>query len=316
MNANQPPTASFLASPLQQRRYSSVSNSTSNSSSISLLNQHQIQSNSRNIFKTNNLTSSIEEDSFQSINSIITDNNSTNNIITNNNKNNEQIVNGYSYYPDINDLDKDMSHREQKNNLLRTPRRSTNQNINSRDLDKTRRRDSEITDSSNLLLDSEWVLFSPSHSQYSNVTRGSDNNGYDDVLSSTIDRTATYTTSSQELDEYEEESEEESEEENEENEEYEEDDEVDEEEEDDDEDDDSLIEALQNHMKSDNIINKDDLNSRIDNWRKEQVSLFLDDLTKSGVDNDTLELIKAWGIDDSEECLLILIWVIFMEMIY
>ncbi|OUM53101.1 hypothetical protein BVG19_g2354 [[Candida] boidinii] len=299
MNANQPPSASFLASPLQRRRCSSVSNSTSNSSSISLLNQHQIQSESRNIFRTNNLTSSIEEDSLQSINSIITDNNSINNIINtnSNNKNNENIVNGYSYYPDINDLDKDMSHREQKNSLLRTPKSSTKQNINSNKI----RRGSEFTDSSNLLLDSEWVLFSPSHSQYSNVTRGSDNNGYDDVLSSTIDRTATYTTSSQE---YEEEDVKEDENDYDEDEEYEEDDQADqadeEEDDGDDDDDDSLIEALQNHMKSDNIINKDDLNSRIDNWRKSQVSLFLDDLTKSGVDNDTLELIKAWGIDDSE----------------
>ncbi|KAH3670474.1 hypothetical protein OGAPHI_000989 [Ogataea philodendri] len=126
---------------------------------------------------------------------------------------------------------------------------------------------SDILDSS-----SEWILFSPGQSEHG---KPSDDPYYDDLLSTTADRTSRQTTNEESY--------------------------VDIEREENDDDDDSLIDDLQDHIDSNTPYKKEDLNSRIDSWRRQQVSVLLHDLSggQSDLDNDAMDLIKAWGVDDS-----------------
>ncbi|ODV85315.1 hypothetical protein CANARDRAFT_7960 [[Candida] arabinofermentans NRRL YB-2248] len=152
--------------------------------------------------------------------------------------------------------------------------------------DKNIKVSSSIVESENNLLDSsEWILFSPEHQDHEDATTSDPY--YDDVLSSTVDRTDdindSYIDVEDELsldDDKEAEGEEEEEEE--------------------DDDDDSLIEDLQEHISKNIPFKKEDLNNRIDSWRRQQVNILLSELnSERELDDDTLDLIKSWGIDDS-----------------
>ncbi|KAG7887830.1 hypothetical protein KL936_003848 [Ogataea polymorpha] len=118
---------------------------------------------------------------------------------------------------------------------------------------------------------SEWILFSPGPSE---TGKPAEDPYYDDVLSTSLEKISTQNDANDESF-------------------------VDVQDEGDD--DDSLIEDLEEHINFDIPYRKEDLNSRIDNWRKQQVSILLKDLAgdQSELDDDTIELIKAWGIDDT-----------------
>ncbi|KAG7796557.1 hypothetical protein KL929_003064 [Ogataea haglerorum] len=117
---------------------------------------------------------------------------------------------------------------------------------------------------------SEWILFSPGPSE---TGKPAEDPYYDDVLSTSLEKTSTQDANEESFVNVQDEA----------------------------DDDDSLIEDLQEHINFDIPYRKEDLNSRIDSWRKQQVSILLKDLAgdQSELDDDTIELIKAWGIDDT-----------------
>ncbi|KAG7881207.1 hypothetical protein KL938_003337 [Ogataea parapolymorpha] len=117
---------------------------------------------------------------------------------------------------------------------------------------------------------SEWILFSPGPSE---TGKPAEDPYYDDVLSTSLEKISTRDANDESFVDVQDEG----------------------------DDDDSLIEDLQEHINFDIPYRKEDLNSRIDNWRKQQVSILFKDLAgdQSELDDDTIELIKAWGIDDT-----------------
>ncbi|KAG7856383.1 hypothetical protein KL939_004035 [Ogataea angusta] len=117
---------------------------------------------------------------------------------------------------------------------------------------------------------SEWILFSPGPSE---PGKPAEDPYYDDVLSTSLEKTSTQDANDESFVDVQDEG----------------------------DDDDSLIEDLQEHINLDIPYRKEDLNFRIENWRKQQVSILLRDLAgdQSELDDDTIELIKAWGIDDT-----------------